>query len=119
MVPILAQRRRMREEAAGFLRGLQAAPTLIQHTDAPCLLSAQVEQPLQGVRFPREGARSRKGAASLGCSGNKSEKGMRRTEVGSAPWAGLESSIRPAHYPFSSIPKKLQYDLKFFSGPQQ
>lgn len=43
------------EEAAGFLRGLQAAPTVTRHTDAPCLLSAQVEQLVWGVRFPREG----------------------------------------------------------------
>lgn len=43
------------EEAAGFFRGLQAAPTLTRHTDAPCLLSAQVEQLVWGFRFPREG----------------------------------------------------------------
>lgn len=68
MVLILAQHWHKRGGGAGFC-GLQAAPTLNRHNDAPCLLLVQVEQPVWGVRFPWEG--TRRGADHWGAAGAK------------------------------------------------
>lgn len=51
------------------------------HTDVPCLLSTQVEQPVWVVRLPQEGP---EGARSLRCSRNTADASMHRTEVSSS-----------------------------------